>query len=309
MALDERLVLSPLRRKFALDLGHALLHARLLGEHFFAVQAPLDLIGLECIAICRHDSELLAQPGQIGRDAGDLGLAPGGLLLSGRQPVTRTAQLSLGRPDRLPRLVTVGGDLVALLLDAMDCLADVRQARVQGLDLGAKLVRFGVDRLPFAGPPPGRLFVAGQFGRQRLGERFDAREELPPVIDGFAERAGEVRRVRHAPITVGCHAAGTLAIFGSGRRFGLAGGDFRHDEGAPLRIARPRCGKPARLVVMAQDLVTKGDAQVADIDLAGARHQPHLTLLFATKRATRDRPIHAPDYRRASIGRAIRPSP
>jgi hypothetical protein len=34
------------------------------------------------------------------------------------------------------------------------------------------------------------------------------------VVDGFAERAGQVRRVRHAPITPGCGGAGTLAIFG-----------------------------------------------------------------------------------------------
>jgi hypothetical protein len=51
-----------------------------------------------------------------------------------------------------------------------------------------------------------------------------------------------------------------------------------------------------------QDLVAKGDAQVADIDLAGAGHQPHLSLTLATKRATRDRPIHGTNYLKALAG-------
>jgi hypothetical protein len=51
---------------------------------------------------------------------------------------------------------------------------------------------------------------------------------------------------------------------------------------------------------MSQDLVAKGDAQVADIDVARAGHQPYLTLGFATKRATADRPIHRQNYLRAS---------
>src|SRR5205807_2998774 len=115
---------------------------------------------------------------------------------------------------RLPELLTVGRHLVALLLDAVNRLAKVRYGGVQGLDLGAELFRLSVDGLPLAGPAAARLFVAGQFGRQGLGKRFDAREELPPVVDGFAERAGQVRRVRHAPITPGCGGAGTLATFG-----------------------------------------------------------------------------------------------
>src|ERR1700694_2644848 len=129
------------------------------------------------------------------------------------------------------------------------------------------------------------------------------------MVDGIAERAGQLRRVRHAPITVVGGMAGTLANFWlAAPRRGLAGDDFRPAQmtrAGPLsgrlrllRIARPRCGKAARFVVLGQDLVAEADAEVADIDVTGAGNQPHLTLLLATERATGDRAIHGPNYLR-----------
>jgi hypothetical protein len=54
------------------------------------------------------------------------------------------------------------------------------------------------------------------------------------VVDRFAERAGQVRRVRHAPITAGGGGAGASAIFGPGAPdWGLARGDFGRDQGTP----------------------------------------------------------------------------
>ncbi len=51
---------------------------------------------------------------------------------------------------------------------------------------------------------------------------------------------------------------------------------------------------------MRQDLVAEGNAEVANIDVAGAGNQPHLTLLLAAERAPAHRAVHGPDYLRAS---------
>ena len=192
----------------------------MLAEQLLPVQAPLNLVGLQGVPVLGHDAELVPQPSEIGGHASELGLATGGLLFGGRQALSGPAKVALGDLTRLPGLVAIGGHLVALLFDEVDGLAQVRQGGIEGLDLGAQLFRLGIDRLPFTGPAAARLLVTGQLGREALGERFDAREELPPMVDGLAERARQVRRVRHAPITPTGGMAGTSATFGPGRRFG-----------------------------------------------------------------------------------------
>ena len=93
MPLDQRLVLGPLPHQLPVHLGQALLHAGLVREELLAVQAPLNLVGLERIAVFGDDRQLVAQPGQIGRDGGQLGLTP--------------ASFQLGSLPRLPELLTV----------------------------------------------------------------------------------------------------------------------------------------------------------------------------------------------------------
>src|SRR5216683_3202199 len=291
-----------------------------LGEQALTVEAPLDLIRLQRVPIAGDHLELLTVAGRF-------------------RP---------GRLSRLPRLVavgrrrvTIGGGLLALLPRSVQLALELRQALalgsdrfVDGPERRAQPVLFVLDGLPFGGPLTGRILMACELGPECLGHRFDAREELPPLGNGVAERAGQVRRVRHAPITAGTPEAGASALaafrppafrparalyappaaharacpFARARWAALdsasarlGGDDLGPNQWTQSRglARRVRGTAPALGRVLGEDLGTERDAEVADVDLGRAGHQADVPLLLAAKRAATHRAVHGPDYLRA----------
>src|ERR1700681_647355 len=118
----------------------------------------------------------------------------------GRRRVT----IRRGLLARLPRRIEVAlelGEALSLLTDRV----------IEGQERGTKPVLFVFDGLPLGGPLPGGLLMACELRAQRRGHRLEAREELPPLGNGVAKRAGKLWRVRHAPITAGGAGAGASA--------------------------------------------------------------------------------------------------
>src|SRR6266516_850220 len=145
-----------------------------LAKHSLAVEAPLDLVRLQSVAVMGDHLELLAQAGEFRCTADQLGLQSGRLPLGGFDGLASPVTVCRGR-------VTIRGGLVALLPCRVEFPLELRQALALRGD---------------------GLLMAGELGAERLRHRFEAREELPPVGNGVAQRAGQVRRVRHDPITV-----------------------------------------------------------------------------------------------------------
>ena len=219
-----------------------------LGKHSLAVEAPLDLVRLECIAVACNHLELVAQASKFRGSAGQLGL--------------QSAGLPLGPLDGLPSpvavcrgCITIRRGLVALLPRRVQLPLELRQALALRGD---------------------GFLVMGELGAERLRHRFEARQELPPLGNGVAERAGEVGRVRHAPITIFC----AVSLTSRESRVRLGGGDL----GGSL---------------LGEDFVAERHAEVANIDIGRPGHEADVSLFLAAKRAPAHRTVHVPDYLRA----------
>jgi len=136
-------VLGPFAGKVGVHAGDPLFEAGFRRQELLPVKAPLDLLGLECVAVRGHHPQLLAESGNVGG---------------------RRRQLALRCFAPLPGLIAIVGDLVALLLDPVDRLPQFRQRRVDGLQLLAGPPVLVLERLPLARPLAAGLLVGGQFG-------------------------------------------------------------------------------------------------------------------------------------------------
>ena len=226
----QRLVLLAFSGEASRERGAGLLQLVELGQQAFAVEPPLDLVRLQRVPVPGDHAKLVTKAGRVGGARRHLGMKSAGHLLGRLQLLADAGHLPLGYLDGLAGPVAVGGGqvpsgggLLALPPHGLQFLLELRQPAalggdrlVDGPQRLAEPVLFGLDRLPFGGPLAAGFLMAGEFDRERLGHRFHAREKLPPLVDSFAERAGQVRRVRHAPITAGGARAGTSIRFRPG---------------------------------------------------------------------------------------------